>query len=266
MNRVLFDSHCHLDLEPLKSGHIRYIQEARQAGVTGFVIPGVHPGGWSEIAALAAEDPGIFPAYGIHPMHAGVVDFQLLEKLRELSAKGTAIGEIGLDPGYQVSMELQERAFRDQLRVAVSLNLPVLVHCRGAFQRLLKVMREEGAGKAGGIMHAYSGSVEIAREFITLGFAISISGTVTWNNAVKPLRVATGLPLEHLVLETDAPDMTPERYRRRFNRPAWITETAQRVAELRGISLEEVATVTTENARRVLRLENRQRAYDDEKQ
>ena len=104
-------------------------------------------------------------------------------------------------------------------------------------------------------MHAFSGSVEMAREFIRLGFAISISGTVTWNNAVKPLRVARELPLEHLVLETDAPDMTPERYRGRFNRPAWITETALRVAELRGISLEDVARITTGNIRRILRLE-----------
>lgn len=103
-------------------------------------------------------------------------------------------------------------------------------------------------------MHAFSGSLEMAREFIRLGFAISISGTVTWNNAVKPLRVARELSLEHLVLETDAPDLTPERYRGEFNRPAWLTETALRVAEVRGISREDVAQISTENVRRVLRL------------
>ena len=103
-------------------------------------------------------------------------------------------------------------------------------------------------------MHAYSGSVEMAHDFIRLGFAIAISGTVTRHNAVKPLQVARGLPLQHLVLETDAPDMTPERYRGTFNRPAWITEMAQRVAEIRGVSIEEVARITTNNARRVLRL------------
>jgi TatD DNase family protein len=94
----------------------------------------------------------------------------------------------------------------------------------------------------------------MAREYIRLGFAISISGTVTWDNAVKPLRLARELPLEHLVLETDAPDIAPERYRGAFNRPAWITETAQRVAEVRGISMEDVARITTDNVRRVLRL------------
>jgi TatD DNase family protein len=105
-------------------------------------------------------------------------------------------------------------------------------------------------------MHAFSGSVEMAHEFIRLGFAISISGTVTWNNAVKPLRVARELPLEHLVLETDAPDMTPQRYRGVSNRPAWITDTARQVAEVRGVSFEEVARTTTDNARRILRLEH----------
>ena len=102
-------------------------------------------------------------------------------------------------------------------------------------------------------MHAFSGSVEMAGEFIRLNFAISISGTVTWNNAVKPLRLACELPLEHLVLETDAPDMTPQRYRGVFNRPAWITETAQRVAEVRGCPLEDIARATTANVRRILR-------------
>jgi len=250
----LVDSHCHLDLEPLKSGLPHILQEAAAAGVQAFVVPGVHPDGWGGISAVAAEDPRILPAYGIHPMHAGTVTDRILEQLLELSAGGVAIGETGLDPAYTVSLELQERAFREQLKIAVRCGLPVLIHCRRAFQRVVKILREERADRVGGVMHAFSGSVEMAGEFIRLGFGISISGTVTWNNAVKPLRLARELPLEHLVLETDAPDMTPERYRGRFNRPAWITETAERVAELRGISREEVARMTTDNARRLLRL------------
>jgi TatD DNase family protein len=250
----LIDSHCHLDLEPLKSGLAQFLQEASVAGVQGFVVPGVHPGGWPGISAVAAENCRIFPAYGIHPMHAGAVNDQVLDQLLELATQGVAIGETGLDPSYTATLELQEIAFREQLRVAVNCGLPVLIHCRRAFQRVVKIMREEHADRVGGIMHAYSGSVEMAREFIQLGFAISISGTVTWHNAIKPLRVAQELPLEHLVLETDAPDMTPGRYRGVFNRPAWITETALRVAELRGISVEDVARITTDNTRRILRL------------
>jgi TatD DNase family protein len=252
----LIDSHCHLDLEPLRSGLPRLLQEATAAGVLGFVVPGVHPDGWPGIAAVAAADPRIMPAYGIHPMHAGYVNDQVLGQLRERSVQGVAIGETGLDPAYTVSLELQERAFREQLKVAVICGVPVLVHCRKAFQRVVTILREERVDRVGGIMHAFSGSVEMAREFIRLGFAISISGTVTRYNAVKPLRVARELPLEHLVLETDAPDMTPDRYRGRFNRPAWITETALRVAEVRGISLEAVAHATTANVRRILRLDD----------
>lgn len=253
MTVTLMDSHCHLDLEPLNSALLQIMQEADAAGVQGFIVPGVHPDGWPGISAVA-KNPLVFPAYGIHPMHAGCVNDSLLGQLLELSSQGVAIGETGLDPACEVSMELQEQAFREQIRIAVSCDLPLLIHCRRAFQRLADILREERADRVGGIMHAFSGSVEMAREFIRLGFAISISGTVTWNNAVKPLRIAGELLLEHLVLETDAPDMTPERYRGLFNRPAWITETALKVAAVRGIPLEDVARITTGNVQRILRL------------
>lgn len=251
----LIDSHCHLDLEPLKSDIINILREAESVGVRGFVLPGVCPGGWSGISALGSAHHNIFPAYGIHPMYSGSVNEQIFKQLQEISPQGVAIGEIGLDPAYQIPMELQEQVFCRQLRIAVNCNLPVLIHCRRAFQRALKIMREEHADLVGGIMHAYSGSLEMAHEFIRIGFAISISGAVTWDNAVKPLQVAVELPLQHLTLETDAPDMTPQLHKGAFNRPAWIIETAKRVAEARGMPLEEIARVTTNNVRRVLRLE-----------
>ena len=255
MSFGLIDSHCHLDLEPLKTALPQYVQEASVAGVRGFVVPGVHPDGWPGISALATENALILPAYGIHPMHAAGVNAEVLDQLRELAVTGVAIGETGLDPACQAPLEQQERAFREQIRIAVFSGLPLLIHCRRAFQRVLDILREEHADRVGGVMHAFSGSVEMAREFIRVGFAISVSGTVTWHNAVKPLLLACELPLEQLVLETDAPDMTPERYRGRFNRPAWITETAQRVAEIRGIPIEEVARITSDNVCRILRME-----------
>ena len=255
MNLDLIDSHCHLDLEPLRSLLPEIVAEAGGAGVHGFVVPGVHPDGWRGILALTGEYPQITAAYGIHPMHAEAATDTTLDRLKELSAHGVAIGEIGLDPVYPVAMEVQERVFREQLQVAAGCGLPVLIHCRRAFQRVLRILREERAERVGGIMHAFSGSPEMAREFIRLGFAISISGTVTWDNAVKPLRVAQELPLEHLVLESDAPDMTPQLYRGTFNRPAWLVETARRVAEVRGMATEDVAFATTTNVTRVLRLE-----------
>lgn len=250
----MIDSHCHLDLEPLVSHLPQTLHEAAAAGVKRFVVPGVHPDGWQRMGELAAQYPVILPAFGIHPMHAAAADQPTLERLAELAPSGVAIGEIGLDPAYSVSLEVQEAAFRAQIRIALKTELPLLVHCRRLFQRTLQVLVEEHAEQVGGIMHAFSGSPEMAREFIRLGFAISISGTVTWTNAVKPLRIARELPLEHLVLETDAPDMTPQRYRGRFNRPAWMAETAVQVAQIRGIPVENVISVTADNTRRFLRL------------
>lgn len=251
----MIDTHCHLDLEPLVLRLPRILQEANSAGVTSFIVPGVHPADWQKILELVREYPQILPVFGVHPMYAESADDQILRQLSELAPQGIAIGEIGLDPSYKVPLVVQEIAFREQLRLAVKLGLPVLIHCRQVFQRTFQLMQEERAGQTGGIMHAYSGSVEMAREFIRLGFAISISGTITWANAVKPLRIAREIALEHLVLETDAPDLAPEPYRRRFNRPSWVLETATRLAEIKGISLETVIAETTANARRVLRLE-----------
>lgn len=255
MSLTLIDSHCHLDLGPLKTDFVKYMTDAESVGVRGFVVPGVHPDGWPGISSMSAEYRQIFPAYGIHPMHADIVTAQVMENLLMIAPLSVAIGEVGLDSSCKVSMSQQEPVFREQIRIALKHDLPILVHCKQAFQRVLTILQQEGAEKTGGIMHAYSGSPEMAHEFIRLGFVISISGTVTLNNAVKPLKLARELSMDNLVLETDAPDMTPERYRGRFNRPEWIMETAVKVAELKGISLEDVAVASTANLRRVLRLD-----------
>jgi TatD DNase family protein len=219
----------------LSSHQPEVISNAHQAGVTQFVVPGVHPDGWGRIAALAGLHKDIYPAFGIHPMHAAAADDDILSQLAEQAAAGVAIGEIGLDPSYTVSLERQEQAFRNQLRLAVSLGLPVLVHCRRAFQRTLRILQEEHAHLVGGIMHAFSGSPEMAREFIRLGFVISISGMLTRESAVRPVRLVRELPLDCLVLETDAPDMTPQRYRGQPNQPAYIIETLRVVAGIKGV-------------------------------
>lgn len=250
----LIDTHCHLDLEPLRSILPDLLREADEAGVTRLVVPGVHPDGWHGISQLLHRYPQISAAYGVHPMFSDRVTDAVLSRLKDSAPCGVAVGEIGLDPAYPVALELQERAFRAQLRIAIEAGLPVLIHCRRHFQRVLTVLREEGADGVGGIMHAFSGSMEMAREFIRLGFAISLSGTVTRNNAVKPLRLARELPLESLVLESDAPDLPPAGHRGEFNRPAWLRETALRVAELRGEAPEYIAEVTAATAVRILRL------------
>ena len=180
---ALIDTHCHLDCEPLGSRLPDVLAAAERAGVIGCVVPGVHQDGWERIGRLGREHAGIYPAFGIHPMHAGMADDAVLARLSDLAVAGCAIGEIGLDPSYTVSLGQQERAFREQLRMALGLGLPVLVHCRRAFQRTLRILREEKAGQVGGIMHAFSGSPEMAREFIRIGFAISLDRKSTRLNS-----------------------------------------------------------------------------------
>ena len=250
---MLIDTHCHLDCEPLAGQLESLLDEACRAGVRQWVVPGIEPAGWQGILELCGRTAGAWPALGIHPLAAAQADAEQLAQLDRLASQVVAIGEIGLDSTLGDFMR-QEDCFRKQLRIARRRQLPVLIHCRGAIGRTLAILQEERAEQVGGIMHAFSGSLESAREFIRLGFAIAISGTVTYQGARRPLRLARELPLTQLVLESDAPDLTPQRYRGSFTRPAWLLENARHLAELQGLSLESVAAVTTATARRVLRL------------
>jgi len=248
------DTHCHLDHPSLLSRLDAVLAGARAAGVDRFVVPGVGPEGWEGIARLAADTPGVFPAFGLHPMRASRYDEELLEELAGFAAQAVAIGEIGLDYAVAgVSREAQAAAFRAQLRLAVNLGLPVLIHCRRAFDDLIRIAREEKVHKTGGVMHAFSGSLEVARLCMGEGLMISLAGAVTYHNAVKAPRVASRAPLDSLLLETDAPDMAPEPYRGAVNEPAYLIETARAVARVRGIDIEELAGITTANAERLFR-------------
>ncbi len=252
---MLTDTHCHLDDPTLSSRLGEVIVAARQAGVGRIIVPGVAPGGWDGIASLARGQEGVFPAYGIHPQAADQADDDTLARLTILAKSAVALGEIGLDHLlHHVSRPTQEAAFREQLRIAVAAGLPVIIHCRRAFENLLRILREEGVSRVGGVMHAFSGSVEMARECVRLGLFISVAGTVTYRNAVRPVAVAREIPLEHLLLETDAPDMTPELFRGTPNEPAFLPVTAHRLAELKGVAPDHVAHVTNSNAARLFRL------------
>lgn len=252
---MFVDTHCHLDHESLLSRFTEVMAAARLAGVGRMVVPGVAPEGWEEISSLAEREKGVYPAFGIHPMLASRYNDGVMDELARFARHAVAIGEVGLDYSVAgVPREDQQTAFREQLRLARRLGLPVLLHCRRAFQDLIRIVKEERAGDAGGIMHAFSGSSEIASDCIRAGLHVSLAGPVTYANAVKPIEVAARLPLERMLLETDAPDMTPEPYRGRDNEPAFLVETARRVAQIRGISMEALAAATTANAERVLRI------------
>jgi TatD DNase family protein len=249
---TLIDTHCHLDLDILFSRLNELLSNARTTGVAAFVVPGVHPDGWDRIGHIALKEPDVYPAFGIHPMHSDHATKENLDKLSSIAGRGVAIGEIGLDPAYQVPLERQEQSFRDQLRIATELALPVLVHCRRHFLRTLQILKEEKVSRVGGIMHAYSGSTEMAKEFIRLGFVISLSGTLTWHNAVRPRQLAADLPLSSIVLETDSPDMTPQQFKGQPNQPAWIAETVNIISKIRNMDPTDVATATFMNTKRIL--------------
>jgi TatD DNase family protein len=251
---MFIDTHTHLDLSPFAADLDSVLDSAATAGVREFVVPGVSESGWDEIAELARRLPAVRPAFGLHPMNAAASGEETLPRLDRFLANAVAVGEIGLDYGIPAPRRLQVPVFREQLRLAVSRGLPVILHCRRAFRDLLAVWREEGGEKVGGVMHAFSGSVETMRECVSLGLFIGVAGPVTWENAVKPVELARLIPSDRLVLETDAPDLTPEPHRGKRNEPAFLTATARRVAEIRGISVEELARETTENARRLFRL------------
>lgn len=248
---MLIDTHCHLDLPPLVGQLDELLIEARSVGVTRWIVPSVHPDAWQQISDLAARHPDLRPAYGIHPLHAATTTVDHLQRLVQIAPTGVAIGEIGLDATYE-ALDQQEELFREQLRIAIDYRLPVLIHSRKAIGRTLSILREERADRIGGIMHAFSGSLESAREFIRLGFAISLSATLTWNNAVRTVLLADQLPLEQLVLETDAPDMPPSSHPGCSNRPAWLYETAAKLASIKGLCVTEVALQTSATAQKTI--------------
>lgn len=250
---MFIDTHCHLDAAEFKDHIPEVLARARQAQVTAFVIPGVDPAGLAAAKTLGAQEQDIHVACGMHPMLADRWDEGVLNSVSNAAESAVAVGEIGLDYMTAVSRDRQMVSFREQLRIAVRKGLPVIVHCRKAFSDLLDLLREEHAHHVGGVMHAYSGSAEMAADFIRLGFAIGVCGTVTYENAVKPVQVVKRVPLDHFVLETDAPDLTPAPFRGTPNEPAHLSHIARKVAELKGIAVEEVARVTTENARGLFR-------------
>jgi len=251
---MFIDTHCHLDDESFAGRLLEILERARAAGVTRFIVPGVGPSCWDKVMAVAAGNDRIFAAPGVHPMRAMQFSEAALVRLEELAPDAVAIGEIGLDYSYDVPREVQQATFRAQLRLAVRLGLPVLIHCRRAFADLLTILGEEKVENAGGVMHAFSGSPEIATECLKLGLCIGVAGPLTFENAVRPLEVVRSVPLERLLLETDAPDLAPVPYRGSPNEPAFLVEIARKVAEIKGVSLEEVARTTTATAHHLFKL------------
>lgn len=246
---MLIDTHCHLDAAEFGDSQADLVRAANAADVQRIVVPSVDRSNFETVRQLCAQHAGCLPAYGIHPMYVARAMPADLEVLRDyLALPGTvAVGEIGLDffvDGHD--RERQEFYFSEQLKLAREFDLPVLLHIRRAQDVVLKHLRRIKVRS--GIAHAFNGSRQQADAFIKLGFRLGFGGAMTYDRATRLRELAATLPADSIVLETDAPDIPPGFLERgQPNKPEYLPRIAQTLAELRGISAEDVARITTEN-------------------
>lgn len=257
----LFDTHAHLHFPDLVADLDGVLERAHAAGVTGIVTIGTDRETNPAAVALAERRAGVHATVGVHPHDASEAteaDFEAMERLAIESPKVVALGEMGLDFFRNLSPpDVQETVFRRQLGMARRLDKPVVIHCRDAHPEALAILAGERVGEVGGVMHCFSADVEVAKRCLDLGLMISLAGPVTYKNAKALPEVARFVPPDRLVLETDCPYLPPHPHRGQRNEPAWVAITAARVAELRGVSPEALGEITSENARRLFRLNDR---------
>ena len=253
---MLFDTHAHLNDTAFDPDREELMAGLAEAGV-GLVMNAAYSLESSrEIVAMTERWPWLYASVGTHPDSAGEVDDGVLEEYRQLCAanpKVKAIGEIGLDYYYEdVPREIQQRAFRMQMGLARELDLPVIVHERDAPGDGMAIVREFPEVK--GVFHCYSGSPEMARELVDLGWYIGFTGVLTFKNARRAVETAAAIPLDRIVLETDCPYMAPAPFRGKRNHPGLLYRMAETLAQIRGITAEEAARITTENGKRLYRI------------
>ena len=251
---MYIDTHCHLDASEFGGTQDDLVRNAAAADVGGIVVPSVARANFAIVRELCDRFPACAPAYGIHPMYT---DDALPEDISEVHAylsnqQPVAVGEIGLDFFIDhYDRVRQEYFFTEQLKLAGELGLPVLLHIRRAQDTILKHLRQHKV--CGGIAHAFNGSRQQADEFIKLGFKLGFGGAMTYSRATRLRELAATLPLDSIVLETDAPDIPPDFLgRREPNKPEYLPRIAKTLAELRGMQLEDIAQATTENVFAVL--------------
>ena len=253
---MLFDTHAHMDDRAFDADREELLSSLPAQGVGLLMNPGCSLQSSRAASALSQKYPFVYAAVGSHPDAADEVDEAVLGEYRRLvreNPKIKAIGEIGLDYHYEdIPREIQQRAFRAQMQLAQELNLPVIVHEREAHQDGMDIVSEFPA--VTGVFHCYSGSLEMAKWLISRGWYIGFTGVLTFKNARKALEVAAGIPLDRIVLETDCPYMSPEPFRGKRNDPGRLYRMAEALADLRGLSREEIEAITLENGKRLYRL------------
>jgi TatD DNase family protein len=250
---LLVDSHCHLDFPDFVGREVELFAEMEKNGVGWALIAGVTLERFPAVRLLAETNAPIFAAVGVHPDTEGEAgetqepDVQTLIALAA-HAKIVAIGETGLDY-YRLKgdLEWQRERFRVHIRAAIATGKPLIIHTRAAAEDTLRILREEGAGAVGGVFHCFTETIEVAEAALDLGFHISMSGIVTFKNALQIKEVAKIVPIDRLLVETDSPYLAPMPFRGKQNQPAWVKHVAEEVAHLRGISFDDLAVATTEN-------------------
>ena len=253
---MLFDTHAHLDDRAFDEDRAELLKALPQQGLALVMNPGCSLESSRNVVKIAAENDYIYAAVGSHPDAADEVNEAVIEEYRtlcKLNPKVKAIGEIGLDYHYEdIPREIQLKAFRLQMELARELDLPVIVHEREAHEDGMAVVRE--FPEVRGVFHCYSGSAEMARQLVNLGWYIGFTGVLTFKNARKAVEVASSIPLERIVLETDCPYMAPEPFRGKRNDPGKLYRMAEKLAQIRGLSVEEIHAITLENGKRLYRI------------
>ena len=253
---MLFDTHAHMDDHAFDDDRAQLLESLPNQGIELLMNPGCSLASSYNTDRLSREYDYIYAAVGSHPDAADEVNEEVLEeyrKLCKLNLKIKAIGEIGLDYHYEdIPREIQLRAFRLQMALARELNLPAIVHEREAHEDGMKVVDE--FPEVTGVFHCYSGSAEMAKELVKRGWYIGFTGVLTFKNARKAIEVASSIPLDRIVLETDCPYMSPEPFRGKRNDPGKLYRMAEKLAEIRGLTVDEIHAITLENGKKLYRI------------
>ena len=251
---MLFDTHAHLNAEQYNEDLEAVIDRAKSEGVSKIVVVGFDRPTIVKAMELAEEYSFIYAAVGWHPVDAIDMTDKDLAWIEELAAhpKVVALGEMGLDYHWDKSPKhIQKEVFRKQIALAKKVKLPIIIHNREATMDIVEILKEEGAHEVGGIMHCFSGSIETAKECMKMNFYISFGGPVTFKNAKNVKEVAAAIPVERLLIETDCAYLTPHPFRGKRNEPGHVKLVAEELAILKGLSYEELANITMENAKKV---------------
>ena len=250
---MLFDTHCHINDKPYAADRQDMLERAFAAGVQWMLCPGTDIETSAEAVALSHEYDQVYAAVGIHPEDAASATPEGFEQIRtwlKTEPKVVALGEVGLDYHWpEPSHEVQQAVFIEQVKMAVELDVPIDIHDREAHGDTMDILRQYGKGIRG-VFHCFSGSLEMAQELIKMGFYIGFTGTMVFPNSKKLKRIATEIPMDRVLIETDCPNLTPPPFRGKRNEPAYVQYVAAEIAALRGMEVSDVQRLTVENGKR----------------